>query len=87
MKDFQEVSEFVAVAIAEEYRVPRDSVKITDVIAEAFNADSIQRQMLVGAIETHFGISIDPLEAHSVRTVQDLVQLVELTINKQLVNA
>ena len=61
--------------IAESLMVPADSIGADDAIATLPNIDSLSFEMIIVAMETESGQTIDPLSLMPVKTVGDLADL------------
>lgn len=70
---FERIKEF----IVEELRVPAEKVTLEARIAEDLGADSIDAVELIMQAEDEFGISIDDDAAMSIKTIQDLINVIE----------
>lgn len=61
--------------IADSLLIPADSIQLDDPIAQLQNIDSLSFEMIVVAMETETGQSIDPLQLMPAKTVRDLADL------------
>ncbi len=61
--------------ISESLLIPVESIHAQDTIIGLKNIDSLSFEMIVVAMETESGQSIDPLRLMSVKTVGDLAEL------------
>ena len=68
--------------IAETQRIPKESVTI-DKTFEELNIDSLDGMQILFAIEGEFNIDIPDEEAHSIRTVRDMVEGIEKLLAAQ----
>ena len=73
MEDFDKLQEI----IAEELNVDMDEVTEEKSLIDDFGADSIDLFQILMAIETEFDIEVDNEEAEHIRTVGDVVQLIQ----------
>ena len=73
MEDFDKLQEI----IAEELNVDTDEVTEEKSLIDDFGADSIDLFQILMAIETEFDIEVDNEEAEHIRTVGDVVQLIQ----------
>lgn len=67
--------------IEEEMNIPADTVSQESKIAEDLGADSIDAIELIMGIEEEFDIEISDDEAMSIKTVGDLVKVIEKLTN------
>lgn len=67
--------------IEEEMNIPADTVNEKSKIAEDLGADSIDAIELIMGIEEEFDIEISDDEAMSIKTVGDLVKVIEKLTN------
>lgn len=63
--------------IEEEMNIPADQITLESKIAEDLGADSIDAIELIMGIEEEFGIEISDEEAMNIKTVGDLVKVIE----------
>ncbi len=68
--------------IAETQRLPKESVTI-DKTFEELNIDSLDGMQILFAVEGEFNIDIPDEEAHSIRTVRDMVEGIEKLLAAQ----
>ena len=73
MEDFDKLQEI----IAEELNVDMEEVTEEKSLIDDFGADSIDLFQILMAIETEFDIEVDNEEAEHIRTVGDVVQLIQ----------
>lgn len=73
MEDFDKLQEI----IAEELNVDMDEITEEKSLIDDFGADSIDLFQILMAIETEFDIEVDNEEAEHIRTVGDVVQLIQ----------
>jgi len=67
--------------IEEEMNIPADTVSLESKIAEDLGADSIDAIELIMGIEEEFDIEISDDEAMGIKTVGDLVKVIEKLTN------
>ena len=73
MEDYGKLQEI----IAEELNVDMEDVTEEKSLIEDMGADSIDLFQILMAIETEFDIEVDNEEAEHIRTVGDIVQLIQ----------
>jgi acyl carrier protein len=61
--------------ISESLLIPEQSIHLDDPIANLKNIDSLSFEMIIVAMETESGQTIDPLSLMPVKTVGDLADL------------
>ncbi len=61
--------------ISESLLIPEQSIHLDDPIASLKNIDSLSFEMIIVAMETESGQTIDPLSLMPVKTVGDLADL------------
>ena len=61
--------------ISESLLIPEQSIHLDDPIAHLKNIDSLSFEMIIVAMETESGQTIDPLSLMPVKTVGDLADL------------
>lgn len=67
--------------IEEEMNIPAETVTLESKIAEDLGADSIDAIELIMGIEEEFDIEISDDEAMEIKTINDLVNLIEKLTN------
>lgn len=63
--------------VASEQRVGIETIALDVSIEDDLGADSLDKVELIMAIEGEFGIEVEDLEVESIKTVADLVALVD----------
>jgi len=63
--------------IAESLLIPADSIHADDELAQLKNIDSLTFEMILVAIETETGRTIDPMDLMQIKTVGDLARLLD----------
>lgn len=71
--EFDTIAEQVISVIALAKRMPRETVPLDSSLAE-LGFDSLDTVVLVSDLEDHFTIRIADGDAHSIRTVRDVVE-------------
>lgn len=70
---FEQIKAF----IVEELNIPAEKIKLESRISEDLGADSIDAVELIMQAEDEFDISIDDDAAMGIKTIQDLVNVIE----------
>ena len=70
---FDEVREI----LAEQLDVDKDSIEMNSKLAEDLGADSLDVVELMMALEDEYGITLPEGEVENVKTVQDIVDMME----------
>lgn len=73
MEDYDKLQEI----IAGELNVEMDDITEEKSLTEDFGADSIDMFQIMMAVEVEFNIEVDNQEAEHIRTVGDIVQLIQ----------
>lgn len=73
MEDYDKLQEI----IAGELNVETDEITEEKSLTEDFGADSIDMFQIMMAVEVEFNIEVDNQEAEHIRTVGDIVQLIQ----------
>lgn len=68
--------------IAEGLNIPANKITLESTIAEDLGADSIDAVEMIMQAEDEFDISIDDDAAMNIKTIQDLVNVIEELQNK-----
>jgi len=67
----------IKVLIEEEMNIPAENITLESKIAEDLGADSIDAIELIMGIEEEFDIEISDEEAMTIKTIGDLVQVID----------
>jgi acyl carrier protein len=67
----------VVAVLAERLHVPADRISDTSRLAEDLGADSLQRFELVFVLEDRMGVEISDEQLERIRTVADVVRVIE----------
>lgn len=74
--------EKVRAILAEQLNVKTDKIKLESRIVEDCGADSLDVVEMLMTVEDNFGVSISDEEAVNLKTVKDIVDLLEKKVKK-----
>ena len=74
--------EKVKAILADQLNVKTDKVKLESKIVEDLGADSLDVVEMLMSVEDKFNVSVSDEEAVNLKTVKDIVDLLESKINK-----
>lgn len=71
--------EKIKAIIANELNIDESKITLESSLSEDLGADSLDAVELIMALEDEFGVTVSDDDAQSIRTVGDIVELVEKT--------